>query len=110
MNRETAVLLRKVKNMANEEHVALLRTVARLRLEIDMKTGAVSSNEGGRLWNEWREKNPTVQPDLRGANFSGAELGNADLVGADLSGANLREVDLTGGHLRKVNLAGADLT
>ena len=65
-----------------------------------------------------------IRANLRGADFSGADLCRADfreadlrgaylykanLYGADLSGANLYRVDLYGADLRGTNLCGADL-
>ena len=44
--------------MANEEHVALLR-------------------QGVNVWNAWREKEPSIRPDLSGANLTEANLGQA---------------------------------
>jgi uncharacterized protein YjbI with pentapeptide repeats len=40
-------------------------------------------------WNEWREENPYIFPDLSEANLSKADLSKANLGGADLSEANL---------------------
>jgi hypothetical protein len=51
--------------MANAEHFDILK-------------------QGVRVWNGWREQNPGVQPDLRGA----------DLRVARLRGANLSDVNL----------------
>ena len=106
--------------MANPEHLAKLK-------------------EGVEAWNQWREQNPEIRPDLRdailsGAQLPGAHLGGADLymtslseanlraadlhradlrgtylTEADLSGANLRGANLRGTHLRETNLRGADL-
>lgn len=56
--------------MANEEHLAILK-------------------QGVEVWNEWREENPDVRPDL-----SQAYLRWADLSGADLGWAYLRRADL----------------
>lgn len=76
-------------------------------------------------WNEWRKKNPSVQPDLyeanlagaslRGANlskvnFGGATLASADLQEANLLGAALVEADLRETNLHKADLGFADLT
>ena len=52
--------------MGNREHLKLL-------------------TQGAEVWNDWREKNPGVIPDLQGIH----------LLGADLRGADLREVDLS---------------
>src|SRR5947209_6618257 len=82
-----------------------------------------------RAWNAWRQQQPDVGIDLRGAslskahlaeadlrhvNLTGAILSDADLTGAllsdaDLSKVDLRTVDLSGADLRKVDLSGADL-
>jgi Pentapeptide repeats (8 copies) len=64
-------------SMANYEHLALLK-------------------QGMATWNAWREENPDIQPDLRGAELSNFP----DLSGADLSGANLVHADLVGAELR----------
>jgi hypothetical protein len=101
--------------MENEEHLKILQV-------------------GVDAWNDWREKNPEVIPDLRGAilwsanlsganlswadlreaglseaNLRGASLWSANLSGADLSGADLREADLSEANLREADLTGAKL-
>jgi hypothetical protein len=64
-------------------------------------------------WNQWRQDNADVRPDLSEAKLSGANL-----VGADLRLANLRQADLTAdlteanlymAELRKAKLSGARL-
>jgi hypothetical protein len=74
--------------------------------------------QGVEVWNEWRERNPDVQIDLRSAilvevNFahavlSGADFTNAILIGVDFTGANLTNTNLTrafiGGAMLKENL------
>jgi hypothetical protein len=77
--------------MANEEHLKLLR-------------------EGVDVWNAWRAKEPLIQPDLSGADLTGANLRGADLPKADLYGANLSGADLTGANLRGANLTEANLS
>ena len=47
--------------MANEEHLAKLR-------------------EGVEAWNEWRGKNPDLEPDIQEAYLSNAQLQGADLI------------------------------
>jgi uncharacterized protein YjbI with pentapeptide repeats len=86
--------------MANEAHLAQLQ-------------------EGVEAWNQWRDKNRKLQPDLEGADldeadFSGANLARANLGGAHLGGAhlheaNLREATLAGAHLSGAHLAEVDL-
>jgi TIR domain/Pentapeptide repeats (8 copies) len=81
--------------VANNEHVAMLE-------------------KGVDAWNEWRDQNKSIAPDLYkanlvGANLVGADLTGANLVGADLVGANLVGADLTGANLVWANLIGANL-
>jgi uncharacterized protein YjbI with pentapeptide repeats len=81
--------------------------------------------QGALPWNEWRTKNPAVQPDLReaslagvslrganlgGANLDGAELASIDLQEANLLGATLVEANLLDANLHKADLGFADLT
>ena len=87
-------------------------------------------SRGTNGWNRWRSENPTIRPDLSGADLSdldlpGANLGEADLTDAELCGTNLHEANLkmadlaqadlstailTSAELYKVNLRGAFLT
>ncbi|MCW4029494.1 MAG: pentapeptide repeat-containing protein [Candidatus Bathyarchaeota archaeon] len=76
--------------MVNEEHYAVI------------KQGAVT-------WNNWRESNSSVQPDLSEADLSRANISQAKLNEVKLSGANLNEANLTGAYLVRANFAGADL-
>jgi len=72
--------------MANKEHLARLK-------------------QGVEAWNQWREANLPVQPDLSMANLRGADLSRANLSRAQLIGANLQ-----GATLVETNLEGANLT
>ena len=90
--------------------------------------------KGVRAWNEWRANNREVQPHLRGAdlseanlveanlrgadlndvvldwaNLGGADFSGADLTGADLSDTNLLEADFRGAILVRVNFVGVNL-
>lgn len=82
--------------MANEEHVAILR-------------------QGVEVWNEWRQCNPDVIPDLREANLSNLSLNVVDFYRADLSNANLRKTllsaaDLSWAVLREADISQANLS
>src|SRR6185437_4486846 len=55
--------------------------------------------KGVKSWNNWRQKNPSIVPDLR----------NAALTLLDLSGADLRRANMEGTRFLYVNLAGANL-
>lgn len=70
--------------------------------------------QGIGIWNDWRNTNPSVKPDLshaqlKGADLSGANLSNANLFDADLSGANLTDASLEDANLEQTNLSGAKL-
>jgi uncharacterized protein YjbI with pentapeptide repeats len=97
--------------MANEKHVALLKS----------SIGLADENE----WNEWRKQNPDIRPDLvearlleedlswadlHGADLRGANLKAARLSGADFSSADLREASLGDAYLSGATLTGADLS
>jgi uncharacterized protein YjbI with pentapeptide repeats len=78
--------------MANDEHVALLK-------------------QGVAAWNDWRNENLNILPDLRGADLRGADLRGANLIRANLSMAKLREANLSGAtNLFEANLSGANLS
>ena len=72
--------------MANPDHLNMLR-------------------QGVDAWNAWRDREPSITPDL-----SGAHLGEADLARANLSGADVHEADLSEANLRGADLAGANLS
>jgi Pentapeptide repeats (8 copies) len=72
-----------MKGMANPEHLAKLK-------------------EGVEAWNEWRLKNPGIQPDLQGANLIFAQLQEATLMQAQLQEATLVEA-----QLQEADLSGA---
>lgn len=82
--------------MANEEHLAQLK-------------------QGVAGWNQWRDENRQIEPDLSGANLIGADLSEADLLQvnlseANLSGAYLVKGDFIGANLMKANLYRANLS
>ncbi|WP_235335367.1 MULTISPECIES: pentapeptide repeat-containing protein [Aphanizomenon] len=92
--------------MANPEHLAILR-------------------QGVEVWNNWRDENSDIIPDLSRSNLSDAELSGANLTGTYLNGAdlskanlicaglfeaNLIEIDLNGADLRWADLSWADLS
>lgn len=67
---------------------------------------------GPSVWNPWRNSNPNIEIDFRGADLRGLNLIDADLKGVDLSGADLRDTylinsNLMGANLRMANLCGA---
>jgi hypothetical protein len=71
--------------MANEEHLAILR-------------------QGVEVWNEWRERNLEVKPELSSSNFSSANLREANFSSAELS-----SVDFSSAYLHLANFSSANL-
>lgn len=65
--------------------------------------------QGVRQWNEWREQQRVIRPDLRNADLRGTYLGGGHVNATNLSGANLRDTDLRGANLEGVRLYGAYL-
>lgn len=76
--------------MANLEHFNLLR-------------------RGVQAWNEWREKEPDVEPDLSSAKLSDIYLRGAYLAGVNLNRANLKRTNLIQANLKRARLIGAKL-
>ena len=70
--------------MANDKHVALLK-------------------KGVDAWNEWRDKNPDIRPDL-----SGADLQRRDLRYINFKNASLIDTDMTEALLYRANFIGAE--
>lgn len=65
-------------------------------------------------WNQWREENPSIIPDLKRAklintNLENANLEKADLYGAILCRAYLKRTNLKNANLESVNLTEANL-
>jgi hypothetical protein len=97
--------------MANKEHLKILE-------------------QGVEVWNEWRQENPEIAPNLRKAslyqidlsfaNFnnvncneaklSKVKLKGAQLIAASFEDADLSQSDLTRADLTKARLVGTDLT
>ncbi|HET6843924.1 MAG TPA: toll/interleukin-1 receptor domain-containing protein [Candidatus Angelobacter sp.] len=87
--------------MANKEHLKILK-------------------QGVTVWNQWREDNTDIRPDLKsvdlsktdinGENLNLAYLRNANLSEVDLIGADLRDVDLEEANLSRADLSGANLS
>ncbi len=65
--------------------------------------------QGVQVWNQWRQQNPHITPDLSGADLSGAKLDGIDLSNADLSNVDLSNADLNNANLSGANLLNADL-
>ena len=77
--------------MANEEHLNQLK-------------------QGVEVWNQWREENSEIVPDLSNVYLNEAYLNEANLSGADLRGALLNGASLYAVDLRNVKFSGADLS
>jgi hypothetical protein len=62
---------------------------------------------GVEAWNEWREGDPYLRPDLSGADLQGVETHGAYLAEADLRGLDFSGRDLSGSQLYKSDCSGA---
>jgi uncharacterized protein YjbI with pentapeptide repeats len=69
--------------MANSEHLTILK-------------------QGVEVWNRWREDNPQIKPDLRGA-----KLRDQHLEEGNFSRTDIRGTDFTNAQLEKANFTGA---
>jgi hypothetical protein len=65
--------------------------------------------KGVKTWNKWREKNPEITPDFKGAELSGCNLDGANLREADLSNATMLLTSLVGTNLNSANLSKTQL-
>jgi len=81
--------------------------------------------QGVDTWNEWRSKNPEIEPDLSGSNLGEMVYVSSEKVvnlllylgidkeiiyGLNLNGADLRKVNFNSAKLRRASLKGADLS
>ena len=60
-------------------------------------------------WRKWREANPSIWPDLSGAQLPAARLNGVNLENANLRQANLEGASLVEANLRNANLMEANL-
>jgi uncharacterized protein YjbI with pentapeptide repeats len=75
--------------MANEEHLAQLK-------------------QGWEAWNQWRSENPSIRPELTGANLAEVLATRANRV--IHAGINLARADLTNAILTRLSLSDSDFT
>ena len=66
-------------------------------------------NRGRYIWNQWREDNPEIKPDLRASYLREAKLQEYDLRECDLRGAVMLGAFMTEADLRGADLSYADL-
>lgn len=71
--------------MANNEHLKILK-------------------KGVPQWNKWRYENPSIIPDLSGANLIATHLMKGNFIDANLSRTNLSMANLYGAKLNNANL------
>jgi uncharacterized protein YjbI with pentapeptide repeats len=76
--------------MANQEHLDILK-------------------QGVYVWNQWREENPKILPDLSNVDFTDANLIVANLQRTDLRDANLWRATLNFADFSYADLSGTQL-
>jgi uncharacterized protein YjbI with pentapeptide repeats len=64
---------------------------------------------GMQHWNQWRDSNADIKPDLSHAQLDHADLSGLDLSHGNLNSAKMINVDLSGAELSHADLRGADL-
>jgi len=79
----------------NDKHILLLR-------------------KGVQAWNQWRDENPNIKPDLSHANLSKINLKSANLRSTDLGGVNftkafLQEADFSDSDMSKCDFTDSHL-
>jgi hypothetical protein len=77
--------------VASEEHLQIIR-------------------QGVEIWNERRQKNPELIPDLSEADLEKANFRKANLCDSNLSKVNLIRANLNGANLNRAHLNRADLS
>lgn len=119
-------------NIVQPERPALTPTRAAPRAVEASKSGVVTQAAGADpahlailgggvdRWNQWRQANPQVRPELSGSdlrkfavrniNFEGANLAGIEAFDVDFYKANLRHADLRRAFLQSASLTRADLT
>jgi uncharacterized protein YjbI with pentapeptide repeats len=65
--------------------------------------------QGVDAWNQWREENPEIVPDLSQADIRGSQLQKINLSNTNLKEAKLQYSNLTGATLEKADLNKAKL-
>ena len=65
--------------------------------------------QGAEKWNQWREQNTGIKPDLSGADLREAQLQKIDLSNANMEKTKLQFSNLTGANLQNANLKKAKL-
>jgi hypothetical protein len=66
-------------------------------------------SQGPDVWNDWREAEFYVAPDLSGQDLRGAEIGKCYLAEANLRRVNMSEEDLSNAQLNEADLSEANL-
>jgi hypothetical protein len=65
--------------------------------------------EGTHPWNTWRNLNPDIRPNLRGADLTDSNMAGADLKDVNFTGATLTRADLNLAILLNTDLSYANL-
>ena len=66
--------------------------------------------QGVEGWNQWREDNPEIEPDLSDVDLSDLKLNNANLSDTDLRRSILKNTDFRGANLVRADLRAASIS
>ena len=62
------------------------------------------------VWNQWREENPDIMPDLFGANLNNSNIAKVNFSRTYLVEASLKVANLSGANLSIATLVGTNLS
>jgi len=65
--------------------------------------------QGVQAWNDWREDNPEIEPDLSESDLGNMKLNNANLNDTDLRRSDLRNTDFRDASLVRADLRAANI-
>jgi len=65
--------------------------------------------QGVEGWNQWRDDNPEIEPDLSDVDLNGLKLNNANLSDTDLRRSILKNIDFRGANLVRADLRAASI-
>ena len=65
--------------------------------------------QGVEEWNQWRDENPEIEPDLSDVDLSNSKLSNANLSSTDLRRSILKNTDFRAANLVRADLRAANI-
>ena len=87
-------------------------------ISFPLKTGSKKTRDaarevvrnGGKAWNRWRKRHPSIRPDLSKLDLQKVDLSGADLTYSNLSGCKMQNAVLANALIADSDLTNADLS